>query len=70
MNGRRQQVLTAATLGINIAHRNDPTGTRARTLISALGAEVSWWARRMTEPRRPDLDHHRDRHRPLFRKHV
>jgi TetR/AcrR family transcriptional repressor of nem operon len=45
LNGQRQQVLTAATLGVNIAHRNDPTGTRARTLISALGAEAGSWAR-------------------------
>ena len=44
LNGQRRQVLTAATLGINIAHRNDPSGTRARNLVSALSAEVSSWA--------------------------
>jgi TetR/AcrR family transcriptional repressor of nem operon len=44
MNAQRCQLLTAAILGVNIAHRNDSSGTRARNLINGLRSEVSSWA--------------------------
>lgn len=47
MNAQRRQLLVAAILGVNIAHRNDGLGTRAQELIDGLRSEVSSWA----EPR-------------------
>jgi TetR/AcrR family transcriptional repressor of nem operon len=44
MNTQRRQLLTAAILGVNIAHRNGGSGTRARALISGLRSEVGSWA--------------------------
>jgi TetR/AcrR family transcriptional repressor of nem operon len=44
MNTQRSEVLTAAILGVNIAHRNDVSGTRAHKLISGLRSEVVSWA--------------------------
>jgi TetR/AcrR family transcriptional repressor of nem operon len=40
---QRCQLLTAAILGVNITHRNDRSGTRARNLIDALRSEVTSW---------------------------
>jgi TetR/AcrR family transcriptional repressor of nem operon len=45
MNSQRCQLLAGAILGVNITHRNDETGTRARNLIKALRSEVNSWAR-------------------------
>jgi TetR/AcrR family transcriptional repressor of nem operon len=44
MNTQRYQLLTAAVLGVNITHRNDMSGVRARDLINAIGSEVNSWA--------------------------
>jgi TetR/AcrR family transcriptional repressor of nem operon len=43
VNAHRSQVLTAAILGVNITHRNDDSGIRARTFIKGLQTEVRSW---------------------------
>jgi len=43
MNAQRCQLLTAAILGVNITHRNDVAGTRARKLIDGVRSEVNSW---------------------------
>ncbi len=43
MNAQRSGLLTAAILGVNITHRNDESGTRARIFIDALRTEVNSW---------------------------
>lgn len=43
MNAQRSHVLVAAILGVNIAHRNGGSGTRAHKLIDGLRSEVSSW---------------------------
>lgn len=44
MNAQRCKLLTAAILGVNITHRKDGSGTRAKDLLNGLRSEVSSWA--------------------------